>query len=109
MTEQIQKDKSNSQALLFIDRMMDTVDIVVSQVTSGRWLLTVAAGVCLIHFAFTTGNQDKTIDLIKDIVIFYFVVRDNSKQSEKTNGGTNVKTTTSIPNGATVSADVSKG
>lgn len=89
MTEQIQKDKSNSQALLFIDRMMDTVDIVVSQITSGRWLLTVAAGVCLIHFAFTTENHDKTVDLIKDIVIFYFVVRDNSKQSDKVNGGAN--------------------
>ena len=50
MTEEIQKDKSNSQGLLFVDRIMDTVDIVVSQVTSGRWILTVIAGICLLHF-----------------------------------------------------------
>lgn len=88
MTDQIQKDKGNSQALLFIDRMMDTVDIVVGQVTSGRWLLTVAAGICLVHFAWS-GMNDKVIDLIKDIVIFYFVVRDVSKD-KPTKGDSNV-------------------
>lgn len=88
MTDEIQKDKNNSQALLFVDRLMDTVDIVVGQVTSGRWLLTVAAGACLLHFAWssTTESQDKVIDLIKDIVIFYFVVRDAAKQNGGSNG-----------------------
>lgn len=76
MTEEIQKGKDNTQFLLFIDRMMDTVDIVVSQVTSGRWLLTVAAGVCLVHIAFSSENKDKVVDILKDIIIFYFVVRD---------------------------------
>lgn len=85
MTDQIQKDPNNSQALLFIDRLMDTVDIVVRQVTSGRWLLTVSAAVCLIHFAWTTPltEQDKVLSLIKDIVLFYFVVRDVTKPAEK--------------------------
>ena len=83
MTEEIQKNKDNSQALLFIDRIMDTIDIVVSQITSGRWLLTVAAGVCLIHFAWSADNKDKVIDLLKDIVIFYFVVRNEPKNTDK--------------------------
>lgn len=94
MTDQIQKEKGNSQALLFIDRMMDTVDIVVSQVTSGRWLLTVAAGACLIHYTWSADatQKDKVLDLLKDIVIFYFVVRDASKQNDyKPNGGSNVQ------------------
>ncbi len=88
MTDEIQKNKTNSQGLLFVDRMMDTVDIVINQVTSGRWLLTVGAGICLIHFAWTPENHDKVIDIIKDIVIFYFVVRDAGKP---TNGGSNVQ------------------
>ncbi len=79
------KKQAEAQWLQFVDRMMDTADIVISQVTSGRWLLTVAAGACLIHYAWTSdaAGKDKTLDLIKDIVIFYFVVRDASKP----NGG----------------------
>ena len=89
MTEDIQKNKDNSQIMLFTDRIMDTVDIVVNQVTSGRWILTVLAGVCLLHFAWTASNPDKIIDIIKDIVIFYFVVRDAAKPN-----GTTTQTTT---------------
>ena len=98
MTDEIQKDKTNSQGLLFVDRIMDTVDMTLRQFTSGRWLLTIAAGICLIHFAFTwpPEKQDKIIDIIKDIVIFYFVVRDAI--TPKT-GGSNEKTssTAAIP------------
>lgn len=83
MTEEIQKDKSNSQALLFIDRIMDTVDIVARQVTSGRWILTVISGICLIHIAWGSEDKTKIIDIIKDIVIFYFVVRDVAKSETK--------------------------
>lgn len=83
MTEQIQNNKDNSVALLIWDRLLDTVDMVLKQCTSGRWLLTVAAGVCLIHFAWINPNNDKLMDILKDIVIFYFVVRD----TVKTTGG----------------------
>lgn len=76
MTDDIQKGK-NTQLLLFIDRMMDTVDIVVNQITSGRWILTVIAGICLIHIAWSAEDKTKIIDIVKDIIIFYFVVRDN--------------------------------
>lgn len=96
MTEEIQKDKSNPGWLLFIDRMMDTVDIVVGQVTSGRWILTVIAGICLVHFSWAAKDvdeADKIIDIFKDIVIFYFVVRDVAKP----NGGKDEKTTTTVP------------
>ncbi len=86
MTEEIQRDKTNPVWMLFIDRMMDTVDIVVNQVTSGRWILTVIAGICLIHFSWAAkdvGEADKIIDIFKDIVIFYFVVRDVAKPTDK--------------------------
>lgn len=78
MTDEIQKDKRNDQWLLLTDRIMDTVDIVARQVTSGRWLLTIAAGVCLVHIAFSTDDKKQIMDVIKDIIIFYFVVRDNA-------------------------------
>lgn len=102
MTEEIQKDKKNSQALLFVDRLMDTVDIVVGQVTSGRWILTVISGVCLIHIAWSSDDKTKIVDIIKDIIIFYFVVRDtsSSKIDKPINGGPNVpedKTVVSKP------------
>lgn len=106
MTNEIQKDKNNSQALLFVDRLMDTIDIVVSQVTSGRWLLTIAAGVCLVHFAWSAENKDKVIDIIKDIVIFYFVVRDANKPTslDKPNGGQTNETTKIIGNTGTITS-----
>lgn len=91
MTEEIQKEKNNPGWLLFIDRMMDTADIVVGQVTSGRWLLTVAAGVCLIHFAWAASDPSKIIDIIKDIIIFYFVVRDAAKPTVQPNQTTETK------------------
>lgn len=40
MTEDIQKDKGNSQGLLFIDRIMDTIDSIISKITSGRFIAT---------------------------------------------------------------------
>lgn len=95
MTEEIQKDKHSSQVLLLIDRIMDTVDIVVNQVTSGRWILTVIAGICLIHFSWSAKSvdeADKIIDIFKDIVIFYFVVRDVSKP----NGGKDEKANATV-------------
>lgn len=98
------KDGAGGTWMLFVDRIMDTVDIIVGQVTSGRWLLTVAAGICLIHFAWMAdqASKDKVIDLIKDIVIFYFVVRDAASAATKaTNGGKDektVNTTAVVPN-----------
>ncbi len=103
MTEGIQKDKTNPGCLLFIDRMMDTVDIVVNQITSGRWILTVIAGACLLHFCWaskTIDEADKIIAILKDIVIFYFVVRDTNKPSTPT--AVNTTTTTGDVNGTVI-------
>lgn len=83
MTEEIQKNKDNSIALLIWDRLLDTVDMVLKQCTSGRWLLTIAAGFCLIHFAFIAENHDKLMDIIKDIVIFYFMVNKTPEINKK--------------------------
>lgn len=40
MTEEIQKNKDNSQFVLFIDRIMDTFDSLLTRVTSGRFIAT---------------------------------------------------------------------
>lgn len=99
--QQIQKispQTRDAQWLLFVDRMMDTVDMVLKQFTSGRWLLTIAAGVCLVHYAWVLPpeKQDKIIDLIKDIIIFYFVV---NKAVETVAKQITDKTTTEAQNG----------
>ncbi len=93
MSEEEKKEirkEADPQWLLFLDRIMDSIDMVLKQFTSGRWLLTIAAGVCLIHFAWTLPpeRQDKIIDLIKDIIIFYFVV--NKAVETVTKGANNV-------------------
>lgn len=92
MTDQIQNDQDNKskEFLLVVDRLMDTVDMVLAQFTSGKWLLTIAAGICMIHYAWTlpVEHQDKVLDLIKDIVIFYFVVKNVTET--KPGGNTNV-------------------
>lgn len=95
--KQLSNDKEGTGGtwMLFVDRIMDTVDIVVGQITSGRWILTVLAGVCLLHFAWTAANPDKIIDIIKDIVIFYFVVRD-AASPKTTNGGKDEKVSSSV-------------
>ena len=40
MTDEIQKDKDNSKFILFIDRIMDTFDSLLTRVTSGRFIAT---------------------------------------------------------------------
>lgn len=63
-----------------LDRVFDTLDIIVRQLTSGRWIMTVAAAYILIHSAKTSSDPSKIIDICKDIVIFYFVVRNSIQQ-----------------------------
>ena len=69
-----------------IHELIQIVDFVVRQVSSGRWILTIAATVILIHWAWVLPSDkiDKLLDIVKDIVIFYFVMRPNVEQ--KPNG-----------------------
>ncbi len=85
MTEEIQKDKSNSQALLFVDRIMDTVDMVVRQFTSGRWILTVAAAIILVSVCW--GNVEKAEkfkEIIAVIIYAYFQRNDRGTENKTT-------------------------
>lgn len=68
-------------------------NIIVTQLTSGRWILTVAASICLVHFAWAIEDKSKVIDIIKDIVIFYFVVK-----NAMPTGGSNEKVNTASSN-----------
>jgi hypothetical protein len=60
-------------------------ELIIKQVTSGRFIFTVIAAFLLYH-GTVTGKfaPDKVLDIIKDVVIFYFIV----KQSLTQNGGT---------------------
>lgn len=71
-------DKFKSLWEYTVDRVFDTLDIIIRQLTSGRWIMTVAAAWILVHYAtVNTVQADKIIDICKDIVIFYFVVKNS--------------------------------
>lgn len=87
MTDEIQKDKTNSQLLLICDRLLDTFDKVLGQFTSGRWILTVTAAVIMVKTCW--GHPEKVIEfkeIIAVIIYAYF-----NKPPEK--DGQEVKTT----------------
>lgn len=72
------------------------IDTIVNQVTSGRWLMTVAAAIILVHVAWACPDKvDKVIDICKDIVIFYFVVKQTT--APNTVSTSTVSTTTIDP------------
>lgn len=91
MTDQIQKDKSNSQGLLFVDRLMDSLDMVLSQFTSGRWILTVAAAFILVHACWSDlKNALEFKEIIAVIIYAYFQKGDNNKPNDR-KGDSNVQ------------------
>lgn len=83
MTEEIQKNKDNSQALLFIDRIMDTVDSVLGQFTSGRWILTVAAAVIMIKVCWGNLENAKEFKEIIAVIIYAYFQRGDRGQDGK--------------------------
>lgn len=88
MTESIQNDQNNKskEFLLVVDRVMDTVDMCLAQFTSGRWLLTVIVGVILLRSVWVNPeHMEKIIDICKDVVIFYFVLRPTTPNKESSN------------------------
>ena len=99
MTEEIQKDKNNSQALLFIDRIMDTVDVIIAKVTSGRFIATMLL-VWTYCSSIQVANQlvkDKVLSVETYLVLMgavgalvTMIVKDYfNKNGEDKNGGTN--------------------
>lgn len=86
MTEEIQKNKSNSQALLFTDRIMDTVDNVLSQFTSGRWILTVAAAIVMVYTCVTHIEMVKDFKEIIAVIIYAYF-----NKGDKPQGGSNAQ------------------
>lgn len=83
MTEEIQKDGRNSQALLFIDRILDTADRIAMQFTSGRWILTVATAVILVKVCWNNIEQVKEFKEILAVIIYaYFQRRDRSTEKK---------------------------
>lgn len=74
------------------------IDFLCRQLLSGRWLLTVAAAVILVHWSWTfpSDKVDKLIDIVKDIVIFYFIMRPANETKtmpqDSVNGGSNAQT-----------------
>lgn len=77
-----------------IDRILHIIDKFIDKTSSGRWILTIIAGIILIKLAWLTPVNEKIYDLVKDIVLFYFLVkREDGKTNgttTPTNGGSNV-------------------
>lgn len=84
MTEEIQKNKDNSQGLLFVDRIMDTVDMVLAQFTSGRWILTVAAALIMIRVCWTNFEYVKDFKEIIAVIIYAYFQRGDRNTNDKT-------------------------
>ncbi len=75
--------KSKDQWLLFTDRIMDTVDMVLSQFTSGRWILTVAAAAILVHACWTDlKNALEFKEIIAVIIYAYFQKGDKANDKD---------------------------
>jgi hypothetical protein len=60
--------------------MQPTVQRIIDKLLSGKFIFTVCCGALLYHGTIMKlFDPVKTLDIIKDVVIFYFVVK-NSKQ-----------------------------
>lgn len=95
MTEEIQKDPRNSQALLIWDRLLDTFDKcsvqfgvswmqVVNQFTSGRWILTVAAACIMVYVCCKDITYVKEFKEIIAVIIYAYFQRGDRGQETKT-------------------------
>lgn len=86
MTEEIQKNSSLQTGsgfwVLVWDRLLDTFDKALGQVTSGRWILTVAAAFIMVHACW---NDLKNALEFKEIlaVIIYAYFQKGDRQPEK--------------------------
>lgn len=100
MTEQIQNN-SKSVALLIWDRLLDTFDSIsmqiITQCTSGRWILTVAAAAIMVKVCWHDINNAKEFKEIIAVIIYaYFQRGDRNPQTDQlpSKGDMNVKNTT---------------
>lgn len=110
MTEEIQNDKGlkNERALLIIDRFMDSFDVIVAKMTSGKFLAITFDTVGYTAGVVITGvlAYKKIIDpavfiavlgtyalLVKETRISYFGM---NKDKQEQNGGSNVESPTKL-------------
>lgn len=82
MSEEERKNKE-AQWMLFVDRMMDTVDSVISQFTSGRWILTVAAAVIMVSCCWNNIENAKQFKEILAVIIYAYFQRGDRSTAEK--------------------------
>ena len=75
------------------DRIFDVLDTVVGQVSSGRWIFTVAAALVIVHACWNDLNNAKEFKEIIAVIIYAYFNRnremDVSAPKDKT-GGTDV-------------------
>jgi hypothetical protein len=85
MTEEIQKNKDNSQGLLFVDRIMDTVDVFAARLSSGKFLFTLAtAGVFVYASVSRVLTSEQTMAIIMLVVGFYFNKTETGQETKTT-------------------------
>ncbi len=78
-----EKQKKEAQWLLFVDRMMDTVDVIATKFTSGKFLFTLAtAGVFVYAVVSKLLTAEQVMAIIMLVVGFYFN-REEIKNGDK--------------------------
>lgn len=85
MTEEIQnnKDLKDQWFLLLVDRIMDTVDKVLAQFTSGRWILTVAAAIIMLKVCWGNMEQAKEFKEIIAVIIYAYFNKPPEKDGQE--------------------------
>lgn len=85
MTEEIQKNKENSQGLLFVDRIMDTVDVFAAKLSSGKFLFTIATAVVFIYSVIKgVLTNEQIMAIIMLVVGFYFNKQETGQETKTT-------------------------
>lgn len=92
MTEQIQNNKElqsgNGFWVIVWDRLLDTFDRIsmqiITQCTSGRWILTVAAAAIMVKVCWHDMNNAKEFKEIIAVIIYAYFQRGDRSQTTET-------------------------
>ncbi len=88
MTEEIQKNpglqSGNGFWVLVWDRLLDTFDKALGQITSGRWILTVAAAMIMVHACWNDLKNALEFKEILAVIIYAYFNKPPEKDGQQT-------------------------
>ena len=87
MTDEIQNNKElragNGFWVLVWDRLLDTLDKVIAQFTSGRWILTIAAAVIMVKVCWGNIENAKEFKEIIAVIIYAYFNKPPEKDGQE--------------------------